>query len=93
MAVRIEKIIATVLHEAHDRQVEEVMESLSEGPEGFYRSPPDCELGCDDHLLLTSSSSCSNLRNRPDNVRSRPLASLNAVLTLTLTSPRSIMPT
>jgi len=41
MAVRIEKIIATVLHEAHDRQVEEVMESLSEGPEGFYRSPPD----------------------------------------------------
>jgi hypothetical protein len=41
MAVRIEKIITTVLHEAHDRQVEEVMESLSEGPEGFYRSPPD----------------------------------------------------
>jgi hypothetical protein len=39
MAVRIEKIIATVLHEAHNRQVEEVMETFEEGPEGFYRSP------------------------------------------------------
>ena len=38
MAVRIEKIIATVLREAHERQVEEIMETLSEGPEGFYRS-------------------------------------------------------
>ncbi len=37
-AVRIEKIISTVLHEAHERQVEEAMETLSEGPEGFYRS-------------------------------------------------------
>ncbi len=36
MAVRIEKIIATVLKEAHKGQVEEVMETLSEGPEGFY---------------------------------------------------------
>jgi hypothetical protein len=25
-----------VLHEAHERQVEEKMETLSEGPEGFY---------------------------------------------------------
>ncbi len=40
-AVRIEKIIATVLHEAHERQTEEVMDTLSEGPEGFYRSYPD----------------------------------------------------
>jgi hypothetical protein len=40
MAVRIEKIIATVLREAHERQVEEVMEALSEGSEGFYRHPP-----------------------------------------------------
>ena len=37
MAVRIEKIIATVLDEAHKRQVEEVMESLQEGPEGLYK--------------------------------------------------------
>ena len=36
MAVRVEKIIATVLHEAHQRQVEEVMDTLSEGPEMFY---------------------------------------------------------
>ena len=35
-AVRIEKIIALVLHETHERQVEEVMETLSEGPEGLY---------------------------------------------------------
>ncbi len=38
MAVRIEKIITTVLHEAHQRQVEEVMDTLSEGPEGFYKA-------------------------------------------------------
>ncbi len=38
MAVRIEKILCTVLHEAHDQQVEEVMETLSEGPEDFYES-------------------------------------------------------
>ena len=37
MAVRIEKIIATVLNEAHEQQVEEVRETLSEGLEGFYR--------------------------------------------------------
>src|SRR5919112_489043 len=36
MAVRIEKIIATVLHEAHERQVEETMHALSEGPKDFY---------------------------------------------------------
>jgi hypothetical protein len=36
MAVRIEKIVATVLDEAHKRQVEEVMDVLSERPEGFY---------------------------------------------------------
>ena len=36
MAVRIEKIICTILHEAHERQVEETMETLSEGPEGYY---------------------------------------------------------
>jgi hypothetical protein len=33
MAVRIEKIVAAVLHEAHEWQEEEVMEMLSEGPE------------------------------------------------------------
>ena len=41
MGVRIEKIIATVLHEAHEQQTEEVMDTLSESPEGFYRSYPD----------------------------------------------------
>jgi hypothetical protein len=38
MAVRIEKILVTVLHETHSRQVEEALETLSEGPEGFYKS-------------------------------------------------------
>jgi len=37
MAVRIEKIICTVLDEAHKRQTEEVVDTLSEGPEEFYR--------------------------------------------------------
>ncbi len=36
MAVRIEKIIATVLDEAHRQQVEETMETLVERSEGFY---------------------------------------------------------
>ena len=40
MAVRIEKIVATVLHEAHERQREEVMDILEEGPEGSYKRPP-----------------------------------------------------
>src|SRR3989337_2705287 len=39
MAVRIEKILCTVLDEARQRQVREVIETLSEGPEGFYRRP------------------------------------------------------
>ncbi len=38
MAVRIEKIVATVLHEAHRRQVEETIETLAEGPEDFYKT-------------------------------------------------------
>jgi hypothetical protein len=36
MRVRIEKIICTVLHEAHRPQLEETMETLSEGPGRFY---------------------------------------------------------
>jgi hypothetical protein len=44
MDVGIEKIIATVLNEAHKRQVEAVMETLSEGPEEFYKSYLDWEL-------------------------------------------------
>ncbi len=36
MAVRIEKILCTVLHEANMQQVEETMDRLAEGPEGFY---------------------------------------------------------
>jgi hypothetical protein len=38
MAVRIEKILCTVLYEVHERQVEETMDTLAEGPEGFYKS-------------------------------------------------------
>lgn len=41
MAVRIEKILCMVLHEAHRQQVEETIETLSEGPEGFYESRLD----------------------------------------------------
>jgi hypothetical protein len=36
MAVRVEKILCAVLHDTHKQQVEETMETLSEGPEGFY---------------------------------------------------------
>ena len=39
--VRMEKIIATVLHEAHRRQVEEAMDAIEEGPEKFYGSNAD----------------------------------------------------
>lgn len=35
-AVRIEKILCTVLNEAYRGQVEEVIDTISEGPEGFY---------------------------------------------------------
>ena len=38
MAVRIEKILCTVLHEAHERQVEGAMKILAQGPETFYSS-------------------------------------------------------
>jgi hypothetical protein len=38
IAVRMEKIICTRLHEAHERQVEEATDTLSEGPENFYKS-------------------------------------------------------
>lgn len=37
MAVRIKKVIATVLDEAHRWQVELVMDVLSEGPEGLHK--------------------------------------------------------
>ncbi len=36
IVVRIEKIIATVLDEARERQVEETMDTFEEGPESFY---------------------------------------------------------
>jgi hypothetical protein len=35
MAVRIEKILCTVLHEAHERQVEEPMDTLAERSGGY----------------------------------------------------------
>ncbi len=41
MAVRIEKILCTVIDQAHKRQVEETTETLSEGPENFYNSHLD----------------------------------------------------
>ncbi len=40
MAVRLEKIIATRLDEAHQRQVEKVIETLAEGPEDLYKRTP-----------------------------------------------------
>jgi hypothetical protein len=40
MAVSIEKIVATEIHEAHKRQIEGVMDILEEGPEGLYKRPP-----------------------------------------------------
>ena len=39
--VRMEKIIATVLHEAHEQQVKEATDALEEGPVSFYRSGLD----------------------------------------------------
>ena len=41
MWVRMEKIVCTVLHAAHERQVEERMAALSDGPERYYRSHLD----------------------------------------------------
>lgn len=38
MWVRMEKIICTVLDEAHKRQIEEAMNALSEEPESFYKT-------------------------------------------------------
>jgi hypothetical protein len=35
MAIRIEKILCTVMDEAHRRQVGETTNTLTEGPEGF----------------------------------------------------------
>lgn len=41
MWVRMEKIIAAVLHEAYERQVKEAADALEEGPEGFYGTSLD----------------------------------------------------
>ena len=41
MWVRMEKIIAAVLREAHRRQVGETMDALEEGPDSFYGSSVD----------------------------------------------------
>ena len=37
----MEKIIATVLHEAHERQVGEATDALAEGSKSFYKSSLD----------------------------------------------------
>ena len=39
--VRMEKIAAAVLNEAHEWQVEEATDALEEGPEVFYKSGLD----------------------------------------------------
>ena len=49
MAVRIEKIIATVLDEAHERQVEEAMDTLQERPESLYERVPNDLAHMDPH--------------------------------------------
>jgi hypothetical protein len=36
--VRTDKIMRAVLRETHERQVEETMDTLSDGPERFYKS-------------------------------------------------------
>jgi len=36
--VRIEKVLCTVLHEAHEQQVEETTNTLAEGQKGIYKS-------------------------------------------------------
>ena len=41
--MRIEKILCTVLNEAHQRQAEKTVGTLAEGPEGFYKSYLDRE--------------------------------------------------
>jgi hypothetical protein len=38
MWVRMERILCTVLNAAHEQQIEETMDALSEGPESFYKS-------------------------------------------------------
>lgn len=37
MRVRMEKIMCTVLDEAHKPQIEETLYALEEGPQGFYK--------------------------------------------------------
>ena len=34
----MEKIVATVLHEAHERRIGEATDALEEGPEDFYNT-------------------------------------------------------
>ena len=41
--MRIEKIVASMLKEAHERQVEEVMDVRFEGPENLCKRPIDLE--------------------------------------------------
>lgn len=38
MWVLMDKVIAKVLHEAHERQLEETMRTLEDGPEKFYEA-------------------------------------------------------
>jgi len=57
MAMRIEKMVASMLKEAHERQVEEVVDVRFEGPENLCKRPIDLEHAylppvspVDDHL-------------------------------------------
>lgn len=38
MWVRMDKILCAVLREAHERQLDETMDALEDGPEDFYKS-------------------------------------------------------
>ena len=41
MWVRMDKIMCAVLREGNERQIEETMDALSDGPERFHKSYPD----------------------------------------------------
>ena len=50
MVARIQKLLCTVLHETHERQVEGTMVAISEGPEASRRATWPVPRG--DHRLL-----------------------------------------
>ena len=87
MRVRTKKIIATVLHEAHEQQqVEEAADALEEGPEGFYKSNPERGEDWVYNKLSTTQhfcSTCSKLR-APNNIVAVPKSSVAIAPTVTM---------